>query len=426
MMDTCKHPPTEGGNSPPYCASSLQDAGDDLREQRIDLLSEQGLLESMGYQHLGHLIPLALIGLCTIGRSEVVPTVVLIALQLACLAAMFVVCESLRVSDNPSKGLWGWRSYNLLNGCSGAVWAGLMLPVMATLGTDITSAFVCVIIIATVSVTTMVIASRWTSFTYFFLGFFLALVPQTVYFLDDIGPLPLLASLVFAPVLLGLAKAASKQSRSLIHSQLEKEELAAELACALEKAEFLASRDSLTGLYNRRAFEEIADRLAAVSANHPICLVLIDLDHFKSINDRYGHARGDSVLKRSAQLIVTTMEPMDILGCRGQAVARWGGEEFIMLLPGCPLPMALQIAERLRSKLEQLSDPTWPADLTVTGSFGVSRWRPETGMHQCIKNADQAMYRAKRWGRNRVTACLNSNEASDGPALAYPNAAARR
>lgn len=191
----------------------------------------------------------------------------------------------------------------------------------------------------------------------------------------------------------------------MIRTQLEKEHLTQELSRALEKAEFLANRDSLTGLYNRRAFEAVAHAQRCAAESGPICLVLIDLDHFKSINDRYGHATGDSVLQASARLIVETMRPTDILGRADGAVARWGGEEFLLLLPSCALPMAVQIAERLREKLAELTDPAWPVDLVVSGSFGVACWAPEAGLHQCISEADQAMYCAKQAGRNRVEVC---------------------
>jgi diguanylate cyclase (GGDEF)-like protein len=201
-----------------------------------------------------------------------------------------------------------------------------------------------------------------------------------------------------------LASAVCKQDRSLIRTQLEKEDLATELAQALERAEYLATRDSLTGLYNRRAFEQVAHSLRAASDGATMSLILIDLDHFKAINDQYGHACGDSVLQKSAAAILETMRPVDVLGRGDSAVARWGGEEFLLLLPDCSLPMAVQVAERLRQRLTELTDLSWPPQLAVSGSFGVSCWRPEATLHQCINEADEAMYWAKHAGRNRVIA----------------------
>lgn len=371
-------------------------------EDRIERLSQRHFLDGIVNWQPVNVAPLALIGLCSLYQADWWLTGVLIALTVACFAAMFAVSQRLRRSEDPSSQGRLWRLYNGLSFGSGVLWAGLMLPITPSLGEDISSTFVCVIIIASVAVTSMVIASRWSAFVHFLCGLMLCLLPQTVILLDVIGPIPLVATIALAPALWTLAMAVYKQDRSLLRTQLEKQDLAQELTRALEKAEFLANRDSLTGLYNRRAFETLALSLSSDAQAQPLCLVLIDLDHFKSINDCHGHAAGDSVLQKAAQLIVGSMGPADILGRGDGAVARWGGEEFLLLLPNCPLPMAAQLAERLRGQLASLSDPSWPDGLTVSGSFGVACWRPEAALHQCISEADQAMYRAKLAGRNRV------------------------
>lgn len=343
-----------------------------------------------------------LIGLCSLYQPDRMLTAILIALTVACLAVMFAVGQRLRRSEDPASQGRLWRLYNRLSFCSGALWAGLLLPVAPSLGDDISSTFVCVIVIASVAITSMMIAPRWTVFAHFLAGLVLCLLPQTIILLDVIGPIPLMATIALVPTLWGPAKAVYKQDRSLVRIQMEKQDLAQELALALEKDDFFANRDSLTGLYNRRAFEKLAHTLKHAAEAEPLCLVLIDLDHFKSINDRHCHAAGDAVLQKAAQLIVDSLRPTDILGRGDGAVARWGGEEFLLLLPNCSLPMAAQMAERLRGQLARLSDPSWPAGLAVSGSFGVACWGPEAALHQCISNADQAMCRAKQAGRNRV------------------------
>jgi len=96
------------------------------------------------------------------------------------------------------------------------------------------------------------------------------------------------------------------------------------------------------------------------------------------------------------------MRPTDILGRGDGAAARWGGEEFLLLLPNCSIAMAVQTAGQLRADLACKTDPDWPEGMQVSGSFGVACWGPEQTLHHCINNADQAMYRAKQMGRNRV------------------------
>jgi diguanylate cyclase (GGDEF)-like protein len=114
---------------------------------------------------------------------------------------------------------------------------------------------------------------------------------------------------------------------------------------------------------------------------------------------------------------------VDVLGRGDSAVARWGGEEFLLLLPECGLPMATQVAERLRQRLTELIDPAWPPQLAVSGSFGVACWRPEASLHQCINEADAAMYRAKHGGRNLVVAHQGDSLPAPARSAASPRAA---
>lgn len=371
-------------------------------EDRIERLSQRHFLDGIASWQPVAAAPLVLIGLCSLYQPYRILIAIVIALTAACLAVMFAVSQRLRRSENPTAQGRLWRLYKGLYFCAGALWASVLLPVAPSLGENISSTFVCVIVISSVAITSMVIAPRWAVFVHFLLGLVLGLLPQTIILMNVLGPIPLMATVALVPTLWGLAKAVYKQDRSLVRTQMEKQDLAQELARALETAEFLANRDSLTGLYNRRAFETLAHTIKDKTEAEPFCLILIDLDQFKSINDRHGHAAGDAVLQKAAQLIVDSLRPADILGRGDGAVARWGGEEFLLLLPNCTLPMAAQLAERLRGQLARLSDPSWPAGLAVTGSFGVACWGPEAALHQCISDADQAMYRAKQAGRNRV------------------------
>jgi diguanylate cyclase (GGDEF)-like protein len=178
--------------------------------------------------------------------------------------------------------------------------------------------------------------------------------------------------------------------------------LAAHAVVALENAhlhgmvERQALVDGLTGLANRRA---AADALHAEAARAgrlqtPLSVVLADLDGFKDVNDIHGHAVGDEVLKAFAEVVRETIRESDVAG-------RWGGEEFLLLLPGADLEGALQLAERVRAGLAGRRIPGAP-DLHVTASFGVAEYGGESNSEQLLAAADSALYRAKRAGKDRV------------------------
>jgi len=155
-----------------------------------------------------------------------------------------------------------------------------------------------------------------------------------------------------------------------------------------------AMYDALTGLFNRKAFNDLLAReLAAVKRDdHPLSLVMVDLDHFKNVNDTYGHDAGDVVLKDLADIMRTVSRPRD-LPCR------WGGEEFAWLLPETTLEHASLAADRLRHAIESHS---FAAVGTLTASFGVAVVGGDDDADTLCKRADQALYRAKDGGRNRV------------------------
>jgi diguanylate cyclase (GGDEF)-like protein len=157
----------------------------------------------------------------------------------------------------------------------------------------------------------------------------------------------------------------------------------------------LATTDPLTGLHNRRAFFERADALhARAMAGEALSAIMIDIDHFKRVNDVYGHGVGDAAISAVAK----TLDD-------GRAVVgRIGGEEFVLLLDGRPLPEAAAIAEQLRARIAMLEIKTAAAIVTLTCSFGVSEWRPGDTLDQMLKRADMALYEAKLEGRNRVVA----------------------
>jgi diguanylate cyclase (GGDEF)-like protein len=155
--------------------------------------------------------------------------------------------------------------------------------------------------------------------------------------------------------------------------------------------------DALTGLANRRALEEIlaAEISRAQRFAHQLAVVLLDLDRFKEINDSFGHAAGDGMLRAVSRLLTS-------LARQGDTVARWGGEEFVVVLPETDLAGARRFAERLRRTIEAHA----VGDLTTSASCGVATMLPEDSVEELLGAADQALYRAKSNGRNRTESAV--------------------
>ncbi len=160
--------------------------------------------------------------------------------------------------------------------------------------------------------------------------------------------------------------------------------------------EELASTDRLTGLLNRHAGEAALDEAheLAVRSGRPYSVIMGDIDHFKGVNDSLGHQEGDSVLLEVARILVETKRSTD-------SVVRWGGEEFLVILPECSLTDASKVAERMRLET-QLQTTSAPGLEAVTMSLGVAQWQPGDHELGLLARADAALYRAKRRGRNRV------------------------
>ncbi len=167
------------------------------------------------------------------------------------------------------------------------------------------------------------------------------------------------------------------------------------------RLEEMASTDKLTGMLNRQAFTILMDKLLAeyVRQPRPVSMLLLDVDHFKLVNDEHGHATGDRVLCRVAEQIQQALRKSDI-------AVRWGGEEFLVVLDKCSLDEARQIAEKIRQRIAQYSlmEEDQNIAIPITVSLGVSQFSGDEPTEQTISRADAALYRAKQGGRNRV--CL--------------------
>ena len=180
-----------------------------------------------------------------------------------------------------------------------------------------------------------------------------------------------------------------------INRQLENEiERRIKLETVLKE---LAATDPLTGLYNRREYDLLFKHEIerAKRMNTPLSVGIIDLDHFKKINDTYGHSAGDEVLKQTAVLFRENLRSMDIIG-------RWGGEEFIILLPGIAIDQANLTGNRLLQALESTNIDAGTVSIKITATIGLTQLLRDDNMDKVIRRADDALYKGKEAGRNRV------------------------
>jgi len=171
-----------------------------------------------------------------------------------------------------------------------------------------------------------------------------------------------------------------------------------------------AERDSLTGLANRRVLDERLEEELDRSRRYGthLSLILVDIDNFKSVNDRYGHQCGDDVLRGVAPVFGNSLRELDLAG-------RFGGEEFALVLPGTPVASALRVAEQIRRALAKVTVVGPGGELVgVTASFGAAEFPANTSVGSLVEAADRALYQAKRDGKDRVVADGDADSPGSG------------
>lgn len=182
----------------------------------------------------------------------------------------------------------------------------------------------------------------------------------------------------------------------------------------MDRLRVAALHDGLTGLFNRRFLRESLPQLQASAARRksPLCVLMIDLDHFKQVNDAHGHLVGDRTLAAVGRALREHSRRSDL-------VARYGGEEFAVLCPDTDCETALQVAERLRAAIEQLGAHELGHPGPQTVSLGVAVQSPDESLtpEQLLDQADLALYRAKHRGRNRTVAWVDGAELVDGRSI---------
>jgi diguanylate cyclase (GGDEF)-like protein len=217
---------------------------------------------------------------------------------------------------------------------------------------------------------------------------------------------PRLLTFGFMAILVSVALSmANHFTRMFNHLEQAVHERTRELSELNEKLGEAAAVDDLTGILNRRGFAQKVDQeIARVGRSHRgFVLIMADIDYFKAFNDQYGHACGDTVLEQVAALLSQQLRDVD-------TIARWGGEEFILLLPETTLEGGEILAEKLRWAVETHHFQYRDHQLGLTLTFGVAQYRSDSTLDDCLGRADRALYQGKELGRNRVEAEVNTRQ----------------
>lgn len=302
-----------------------------------------------------------------------------------------------------------WKTAQLvLTGVTGVSWG--MLPWFVGAGQDFYMYLGSIMLFVGVSGVGMVAMSAYMlSTSLFFGGIYLVPMVHVLLHPSELGPF-LIAGLL---MILVVQITYSRELRALVRRDIEQSVRNAALVSRLED---LVIHDQLTGAYSRSYLMQQMEQQVARRRRHgdSACVIMIDLDHFKAVNDSYGHPTGDRVLVHAVQQILQQLRDGDVL-------SRVGGEEFMVLLPSTNPSDAVQIAERLRRVLAEAWVSEGPARIHMPASLGVAELQSTESHSEWFRRADQALYDAKAQGRNRVVvAPATAPTHSKGPVTANP------
>lgn len=330
---------------------------------------------------------------------------------------LFGVYRYKRGNVSAEKYLYWLHWYNLGTFISGLLWAAITILLIKY--ADITNVSIAVVIVGFVVAMTAV--SYTTSLLTYTIFSFFALIIPSIYMIMQINPVLNIGGYLIIIFYIFLISSSWRLNRMttkslsyefdnknlLVELEEEKdkaEQLADKLQTLAEKLQTLSFKDGLTGIYNRRRFDEVLVKEWNRSARSgtSLALIMCDIDYFKPYNDLYGHQEGDKCLSRIARLLE------DFARRSGDVAARYGGEEFTIILPNTTIETAESIAEQIRAALEDLKMPHSASRIKgiVTASFGVASIIPSKDKTAdiLIKQADKALYKAKSAGRNCVIA----------------------
>jgi len=190
-----------------------------------------------------------------------------------------------------------------------------------------------------------------------------------------------------------------KELRARVNRELQIQALISNLAQSKEELQLMASTDAMSGLYNRRYFSDISEEILSLAQRNktPLSVLMIDIDYFKNINDTYGHKTGDEVIVAFASVLKESARKSDV-------ICRWGGEEFVLLLPQTDIEGARAIGEKIRETIANLELLLHSHVIKVTVSIGAAQvnYAVSNAMEHAINQADEVLYHAKRSGRNKV------------------------
>ena len=287
-----------------------------------------------------------------------------------------------------------WLALSLLVG--GIAWGSIMIPVVVDPFLNPGRLLVggATIVGITIVVSLLLPAPRLAGS--FIVGFFLSFGAGLAWAPSDFAVKGAAGIVALFVIFIAYGLATIPRTQKAAETLVENRFLSEELSTALANAEFLAFQDPLTGLANRRAFFELHGRSQSDRLRH---VLTIDLDHFKRINDTYGHPVGDEVLVGVSEALNAAIANVGSDGC---IAARLGGEEFAAILTVSETDVAELIAEMVRHEIALVAARLGVEGLRTTASIGIAPWHPSESLDDVLGRADSALYRAKERGRNRV------------------------